>query len=182
MKSFEKFKESREKMDPTARKMSEHQWQQAYAAYCKSRKRLRESVGSGGGDSGESAGSLRRKRGSRSDRHATDHYAPPELKGLRSTVRAHSAYSDLRIIVDILAWVTIGMIIFAIILQLAFFNVAAATMVSLLYGIIQVIAVIVLRLLIHVLIDIPDIALYRAVREREKTSVPGSSASGEAMS
>jgi hypothetical protein len=146
MDSFEDFKLSREKMDPSSRKLSEHQWNQAYAAYLKSRERV------SGIDNGT------RKRGT----HAPSNLS--ELGLLRRTVRDQSAYADLRLIVNYLAWLAIVLVILATIVSLFYYTSSSASIVVLLKAALQVIGIVILRLLSQVLIDIPDIALFRALR------------------
>jgi hypothetical protein len=81
---------------------------------------------------------------------------------LKAHVRAESAYADLRLIVDLLSWVILATILIITILQAMLFSLPAATGVALLSGAIKALAVVVLRLVVHVIIDIPDVALYRA--------------------
>ncbi len=159
MKDFETFKESREKMDPSAKKMTDHQWQQAYAAYCSSRQRVR------GSDRGSAKAERASTRRSRSERR-TASYANP-VNQLKSRIRAESAYADVRMVVDLLAWVAIGLIVLAGGVKLVYYTAASAALVAILSAGLQVLSVIVLRLLLHVVIDIPDIALQRRCIENE---------------
>lgn len=159
MKNFEEFKASREKMDPSARKMSEHQWGQAYAAYCSSRENAR-----GGRSSSSKSGASQRRRSS-TQSSASGMHAPSTVSAsgaLKARVRAESAYADLRLIVNVISWVILGAIVIIAILQGVLFSSPAATGVVLLSGAIQALVVIVLRMILHVIIDIPDVALYLA--------------------
>ncbi len=158
MKSFEDFKTSREKMDPSTRKLSEHQWGQAYAAYCSARDNSRGRRSSAAKD-----GSQRRRSLDYSS--AAGMHGPSTLSAsgaLRAHIRAESAYADLRLIVNVLSWVILATILIIAILQGMLFPMPAATGVALLTGAIKALAVVVLRLVVHVIIDIPDVALYRA--------------------
>ncbi len=158
MKSFEEFKASREKMDPSTRNMSAHQWEQAYAAYRSSREHARS-----GRSSSSREGSSRKRSSSRSG--AQGMHAPSTLSAsgaLKACVRAESAYADLRLIINLLAWIILGAVVIVTILQVVMFPLPAATGAALLSGAIQAMGVIVLKLIVHVIIDIPDIALYRA--------------------
>jgi len=159
MKSFEEFKASREKMDPSTRKMSDPQWEQAYKAYRGSRERVRESVS---GPTG------RRRRSSGASSRRTHVPSPLSPMGeLKQTVRAFSAYSDLRLIIDVLAWVAVGVIVLMAIVQIFLYTSTEGVLFALLNAVLQAIAVFILRGLAHVLVDIPDIALHRLVKENE---------------
>jgi hypothetical protein len=162
---FETFKAAREKQDPASRKMSESQWQQAYSAYVKSRER----VSSGKKERGASAGHRsRRSSGSSSSSSSPESssrptYAVPSTAApeLRNAVRASSAYSDLRLLVNSLAWVAIGIVVLAAAVKLVYYTNVSAALVALLDAAVGVIGIVGLRLLIHVVIDIPDIALHQ---------------------
>ena len=159
MKSFEAFKASREKMDPSTRKMSDHQWQQAYAAYCNARENAR------GGRSSGSKGSSGSRRRSPTTSSAQGMHAPSTLSAsgaLRARVRAESAYADQRLLVNVLSWVILGAIVIVAVLQAMMIPLPAAAGASLLFGAIQALVVIILRMMVHVIIDIPDVALYCA--------------------
>ncbi|MGZ0654301.1 hypothetical protein ACWPKO_18285 [Coraliomargarita sp. W4R53] len=170
MDDFDTFKASREKMDPSSRKMSEHQWKQAYAAYRNARERVtgggNQSTGKSG--SGKSSGKVKQRRRSKGKSTSRGSHRPSsasELAMIRHTVREQSAYSDLRLIVNLLAWVAIVVVVLTGILTLFYYTSVPATLVSLLETSVQVIGIVVARLLVQVLIDIPDIALYRAHQE-----------------
>jgi hypothetical protein len=163
MDDFETFKASREKMDPTSRKMSEHQWQQAYAAYRSSRERV-----SGGGEASSSPKGGKRRRSSKSTGATRGSHRPSsisELGLLRHTVRQQSAYADLRLIIDILAWVAVAMVVLVAVVSLFFYTSVPAALIAILWAGVQVIGIVVARLLVQVLIDLPDIALYRSLQE-----------------
>ncbi|MFQ3269862.1 MAG: hypothetical protein ACI9A1_000172, partial [Lentimonas sp.] len=135
------------------------QWSQAYAAYCSSRENAR-----GGRSSGSNSSGAQRKRSSSKSSSQAMH-APSAVSAsgaLRARVRAESAYADQRLMVNLLAWVILGAIVIVAILQGVLIPSPAATGIALLTGAIKALAVIVLRLIVHVIIDIPDVALYRA--------------------
>jgi hypothetical protein len=76
-------------------------------------------------------------------------------------VRRHSAYSDLRMLVNLLAWIVIGLAILVGALKLVYYTNVSVALVAILEAVMMVIAVVALRLLAHVVIDIPDIALQK---------------------
>ena len=165
MKKFEDFRRSREKMDPSTRKLSEHQWGQAYAAYCSARENPR-----GGRSSTAKDGSQRRRNSS----SAAGMHGPSTLSAsgaLKAHIRAESAYADLRLIVNLLSWVILATILIITILQGMLFPLPGATSIALLSGAIKALGVVVLRLVVHVIIDIPDVALYRASAAQRTASV-----------
>jgi len=157
MKSLEEFKATREKMDPSTHKMSAHQWEQAYAAYRSSREHAR---------SGRSSSSARGRRKQSSNRSGTPGmHGPSTLSAsgtLKACVRAESAYADLRLMINLLAWILLGAVVIVALLQVIVVSSLVAFCVALLTGAIQALGVVLFKLIVHVLIDIPDIALYRA--------------------
>jgi len=165
MKSFEEFIESRKQMDPSTSKLSDHQWGQAYKAYVSSRERLRDGSSAGGADkSSQSARRKSRRKGS-SGMHQPS--ASSESTELKRKVRSESAYSDLRLIVDVLAWVAIAVIAMTALLSvMVAFDVYTALTALVLTGL-YIIFVFVGKFLIQVIIDIPDIALYRIAEENK---------------
>lgn len=170
MDDFEAFKATREKMDPTSRKMSDHQWKQAYEAHQRAKGRV-----SSGGHS-ESSSKRRRRRSSGQSSTARGQHQPSSVsKGgvLRSVVRQQSAYKDLRLIIDLLAWLAIAVVVLGAIVSLFYYTSVAAALVAILGGLLEVVIIVIARLLIQVVIDIPDIALYNATRgpEPEESSV-----------
>lgn len=162
MKTFEDFKASREKMDPSTRKLSEHQWGQAYAAYRSAREHRRSSSSPSGRQSRRRSVSTPSASSSASGMHAPSTVSASGA--LKARVRAESAYADQRLLVNVLSWVILGAIVIATVLQAMVLAVPSAVGAVLLVGVVQALVVVVLRLLIHVLIDIPDVALYRASR------------------
>lgn len=100
-------------------------------------------------------------------------HAPSTLSAsgaFKAQVRAESAYADLRLMINLLSWVLLGGIVIVTILQGVLFSTPAATGVALLSGAIKAVAVVVLRLIVHVIIDIPDVALYRACEAQKAAS------------
>lgn len=154
MDDFETFKKSREKIDPTSHKMTDHQWQQAYLAYRNARERVGE------GKQKKSSSSSKRRRSSSSRAESSRGIAHSPIAQLRSDVRQSSAYTDLRMMIDLLAWIAIGVIVIAAAVKLVYYTNSSAAIVAILNAVIQVIAVVALRLFIRVVIDIPDIALH----------------------
>ncbi|MEM7792489.1 MAG: hypothetical protein AAF546_13885 [Verrucomicrobiota bacterium] len=155
MKSFEEFRESRAAMDPSARRMTEHQWKQAYAAYISSRERVR------GGQSGK-----RRSRDSEGSARMRGSHSPTlvsEAGVLRSQVRGETAYSDLRMLVDIFTWIAVALIVAGALITVIGYPNAVMSFAAIVGAGVQVILALALRLLAHVFIDIPDVALYRQV-------------------
>lgn len=75
-------------------------------------------------------------------------------------MRENSAYGDLRLVLDVLAWVAVGLFVLTGAVRLVYYTNANAALVAILMAASQVIGVIFLRLLVHVIIDIPDIALH----------------------
>jgi len=160
MDDFETFKASREKIDPSCRKFSDRQWRKAYAAY----RRARERVGDGAhAKSGESS-KRRRSPGRESSSH--HNYAQNPAIHFRNQVRQNSAYSDLRMILDILAWVMIGLIVLGGGIKLAYYTDGSIALAALLDAAVKVIVVAVLRLLAHAIVDIPDIAIYKQLSKQ----------------
>lgn len=157
MKSFEEFVASREKMDPSAQKMSEHQWKQAYAAYCSSRDRLRKSSSS---RRSESKSDSSRQSSSRS-RGTHQASTAATASALRIQVREQTAYRDLRLIVDVLAWVAIGVIIVKALIVMSLGMGDYGVLSALFDGALAVVIAFVLKLLVQAVIDIPDIALHQ---------------------
>ena len=156
MDTFEDFKLSREKMDPSSRKLSVQQWNQAYAAYLTSRKRV-----SGIDNRSRKSRNIKKKISKRGT-HAPSNLS--ELGLLRLTVRDQSAYADLRLIVNYLAWLAVVLVILTTTVSLFYYTSSSASILVLLKAVLQVLGIIILRLLSQVLIDIPDIALFRALR------------------
>jgi hypothetical protein len=166
MDDFETFKTSRVKMDPSSRKMTDHQWKQSYAAYRSARERV--GVGS------VSVGKAKRRRKSKSVNSSGSESSlrgargPSTVSGLgnlRQVVRQQSAYADLRLIIDILAWVAIALFILIAVVSMFFYTSAPVAIIALLWAGVQIIGAVLVRLLVHVLVDIPDIALYQSLQK-----------------
>lgn len=173
MEDFERFKEVRLKMDPTARKMSAAEWKRAYETHLKAKKRASRNRW----DSQEAGGHSKssRSRGSRSRGAA---YGDPDLSALRRVVRGQSAYADLRLIVDVLAWAAFAVVILSALVVLFFNSPIPVSLGALLDAVLGVVGILAARLLAQVFIDIPDIALYRTICEasREQATPAGEEA------
>ena len=166
MEDFESFKASRLKMDPSSRQMSDHQWKQSYAANQSARERVGAVLDS------EAVVNKRQKLKSsnasdlKSSLRASQRLgAVSDLSNLRRVVRQQSAYSDLRLIIDILAWVSIAVFIMIAVVTTFFTTSATGAIISLLWAGIHIIGVVVARLIVHVLVDIPDIALRQSLHK-----------------
>ncbi len=80
----------------------------------------------------------------------------------RSTLSSSSAASDVyKRTVDILAWVTIALFLMIAVISMFFYTSGPVAIMALLWAGVQIIGVVVARLLVHVVVDIPDIALHR---------------------
>ena len=172
MEDFEAFKASRVKMDPSSRQMTDHQWKQSYAA----NQSARERVGAGSGSEDKVNKRQKSKSTNSSDpksslRGTQQSSAVSDLGNLRQVVRQQSAYSDLRLIIDILAWVSIAVFILIAVVSMFFYTSAGGAIISLLWAGVQIIGVVVARLLVHVLVDIPDIALHQSLQKSTAKSV-----------
>ncbi len=162
MQSFESFKASRSKMDPSARKMSEYQWQQAYAAF-------------------------KRVRGYQSEASEEKAEAPVETRktpvgnSLLLAVRQNTAYGRQRALVEWIFYGAIVVLVLLFLLQLGSgFTVTQMVkdaagnprsvqviewgllLVSFLQLVFKVGLLYLSRQLVQVLIDIPDLALYQS--------------------
>lgn len=161
MRSFESFKAKREQIDPSSRKLSDSQWQQAYAAYKRSRERVHGLSEVQGEPESASAESTKLP--------PAGMHVPSTVSAtgqLRETVRADSAYSELRTIIDMLAWVVVGLIAIIAIGQAIAFGASLGALLAFGGGLLNLVLVFLFKMLIHVLIDIPDVALYRVMQER----------------
>ena len=166
MEDFETFKASRLKIDPSSREMTDHQWKQSYAANLSARERV--------GISLDSEGRSNKRRKSKSVNPSDTEnlirglQRPSAVSGqnnLRQVVRQQSAYADLRQIIDILACVAIALFVIIAVISMFFSTSAPLAIMSLLWAGIQIIGVIVARLLVHVVLDIPDIALHQSLQK-----------------
>ena len=172
MEDFESFKASRIKMDPSSRQMTDHQWKQSYAA----NQSARERVGADSGSEGKVSKRQKSKSTNSSDlksslRASRQLSAVYDLSNLRQVVRQQSAYSDLRLIVDILAWVSIAVFILIAVVSMFFYTSAPVAIMALLWAGVQIIGVVVARLLLHVVLDIPDIALHQSLQKSTEKPV-----------
>jgi len=165
MDDFDTFKASREKIDPSARKFSKRQWDKAYAAYRSSRERVMEGKSDQSDQSDQSDNGHSSKRRRSSSRGSATYRSSGQSfpANLRSEVRHKSAYSDLRMMVDLLAWIAIALVVLVGALKLVYYTNVSVALVAILEAVIMVIAVVALRLLAHVVIDIPDIALQKGL-------------------
>ncbi|HAV12234.1 MAG TPA: hypothetical protein DCX06_01895 [Opitutae bacterium] len=161
MKTYEEFVESREQMDPSARKMTDHQWKQAYVAYCSSRERVRKPSSPNSKRTKASGAQKGSRRQHSKSIHLSGGALLPETAHLKQRVREQSAYRDLRLIIDVLAWVAIAVLIINALLKMSLMVNVYATVSVLIEGALGVLIAFSLKQLIQVLIDIPDIALYR---------------------
>ena len=132
MKSFEEFVESREKMDPSTGKLSDHQWKQAYAAYRSSRARVRKSSSSSSSRSDNKPSGQSRRRASTSSEQTPA--VVSDAAFLKQQIRQTSAYGDFRTIVDILAWVAIAVLIINALLKMSLMVEVYATLSALIEG------------------------------------------------
>lgn len=92
-------------------------------------------------------------------------------------MRAESAYAELRSLINVIAWVVLGAVVMLAVLHVVQFSGVLMASEAILSGVIQALGVIVLKLIAHVLIDIPDIALYRAKLARRSSKGDKSSPS-----
>lgn len=164
MEDFESFKASRLKIDPSSREMTDHQWKQSYAANRSARERV-----------GISSDSERRGNGRRKSKLANSPDSESLVRGsqrpstvsgpsnLRQVVRQQSAYADLRLIIDVLAWIAIAFFLMIAVISMFFYTSAPVAIMALLWAGVQIIGVVVARLLVHVVVDIPDIALHQSL-------------------
>lgn len=149
MRSFESFKASRMKMDPSARTMSNHQWEQAYTAY----KRVRG----------------HQKKDTQESTESSEVSPRLPLDDRLLVLRQNTAYPQARKYVD---WVFFSALAYIVIVFLVTVYQALADnylgmlLVSLIKLVFSLGLSVLLRELAHVWIDIPDIALNR-VRERQ---------------
>lgn len=167
MKSFEEFKAAREKTDPSAKKLTDRQWEQAYHAYVSSRERVRSKAGKDSGKT-HSGGGHGSTRESDSSGAREDFPTPGGEFSPRARIRARSAYDDTRVLIDILAGIAAVMSLVGIFFGLAD---SAATVGSgrvITNGVLQIIAALAFRFLAQALLDIPDIALARMRQEAKE--------------
>ena len=159
MRSFESFRAKREKMDPSSANLTESQWQQAYAAYRQSRERVQ---------SRSMKGDPSARSSSQTDRPVGGMHFPSTVSAtavLRKKIRENSAYADLRTIVDLIAWGMMGLVVLIAVFKILLFAAETDALVLIASCVLHVLLLVVGRFLIHVLIDIPDVGLYRITQE-----------------
>ena len=165
MEDFEAFKQSRVKMDPTSRKLTDHQWRKAYEANQRARDRL----------SGSFEGSPRQRRRSSSSSHSGQGQHQPstisELSALRNTVRQQSAYQDIRMALDLVSWSGVVLVVLAAAVSLTYYS-STLAIVALLEDLAKVAAILFIRFIGHVIVDIPDVALYRELKKSSDSTSP----------
>lgn len=166
MKDFETFKQSRSKTDPSSKSLSDAQWQQAYAAYCASRERVGRKRGSKSEASAEAPlGRSRRSKRSRGRGETSPNRFLNPRQLLIERLRANSAYSELRMLVDTLALVATGLILVGLVIKFYFFTAVLGLLAALFGGFLQLIVVFALRKLAQVLVDVADLLVERKQRE-----------------
>ncbi len=164
MKDFEAFKKDRLKLDPTAQKLSDRQWKQAYAAHRKSLKRVGRRKDESAGSSGSAHASRRR-----SQRQQGEKTAVASDSAGRREFRARSDYRESRLIVDTLFWVALGIVLLSALIKLLYFTAASAILVAILTAALQVIGLCFFKMLFHLGADIADLfrSEERPTAERE---------------
>lgn len=80
-------------------------------------------------------------------------------------------------LVDTLAWVATGLILLGLVLKFYFFTAVLGLLASLIGAFLQLIAVVALRKLFHVLLDVADLEIERKQREIGGNPEPGPEAS-----
>ena len=152
MKSFKSFKSSRQKVDPMSRKMNQHQWEQAYDAYCSSRQRVSQP---------HSTDRLGINGGVKSKGPSHRPSALSSIGALRNDIRAISAYSEVRITINLLCWIAIGVTGISTVLKFLFYPGFDSQVLALLNGGGRVALLFVLKYLSQILIDTSDSSLFR---------------------
>ena len=66
---------------------------------------------------------------------------------------------------DRLAWVAIALFLMIAVISMFFYTSAPVAIMALLKAGVQIIGVVVARLIVHVVVDIPDIALHQALQK-----------------
>ena len=181
MDDFRTFKASRQKIDPTTRHFSDDKWEEAYLAYKQARIRLSKGKDGGGkrssrrkrkvsADSSQSSASDDSNRviaSRESSGEAANHRSPGRLASkLRAEDRRDSAYRDLRLGFDVLAWAVIALIVLSVVVKWFYYTDVSVALDAGLSGAAEVTLVFLLRLLVHVIIDIPDVALHKRISEQ----------------
>ena len=161
MKSFKSFKSSRQKVDPMSRKMNQHQWEQAYDAYCSSRQRVSQP---------HSTDRLGINGGVKSKGPSHRPSALSSIGALRNEIRSISAYSEMRIIINILWWIAIGVTCISAVLKFLLYPGFDSQVLTLLNGVGRVALLFVLKYLSQILIDISDGSLFRLNKINDQDS------------
>lgn len=184
MDSFEAFKESRLAMDPSTKKLTDHQWEQSYKAYLSSRKRVRATSQRSSSESNSEDGSRRRRSSQRSGggkSHTTSkgQHLPASLTKaalLKHQIKQESAYQDLRLLLNVVVYVLMGLVVFRSLFQVFLYTSTLSVVSMLLDAALQIVLLLIGKWLLHVIIDIPDILLYRelnAGKDSEATESDG---------
>ena len=181
MQSFEEFQKNRMAIDPTSRGLTDLQWEQSYKAYIASRERVKGASASGHRSrSGRSSDSSRRHRSDSAPSRPPRVYDRSSLTKaglLRQQIQGQSAYQDLRLLINILAYALIGVVTIATAFMVYISNSPMMGFSALISGVLQVVSVIVVRLIVNVIIDIPDILLYRELHQGDGEEVAEDSGS-----
>ncbi|MEC8650173.1 MAG: hypothetical protein VXX82_04525 [Verrucomicrobiota bacterium] len=162
MKSFKSFKSSREKVDPLSRKMNQHQWEQAYEAYCSSRQRVSQSYSKDRFDTNKG-----NKPKSASHRPS----ALSSIGALRNEIRSISAYSEVRKIINLLCWIAIVLTSITTILKFLFYPGFDSQIIALLNGAGRVALLLLLKFISQILIDISDSSLFTRDKINDRNSI-----------
>ncbi|MEC7487881.1 MAG: hypothetical protein VYE55_06195 [Verrucomicrobiota bacterium] len=162
MKSFKSFKSSREKVDPLSRKMNQHQWEQAYEAYCSSRYRVSQSYSKDRFDTNKG-----NKPKSASHRPS----ALSSIGALRNEIRSISAHSEVRKIINLLCWIAIVLTSITTILKFLFYPGFDSQIIALLNGAGRVALLLLLKYISQILIDISDSSLFTRDKINDRNSI-----------
>ena len=162
MKSFKSFKSSREKVDPLSRKMNQHQWEQAYEAYCSSRHRVSQPYSKDRFDTNKG-----NKPKSASHRPS----ALSSIGALRNEIRSISAYSEVRKIINLLCWIAIVLTSITTILKFLFYPGFDSQIIALLNGAGRVALLLLLKYISQILIDISDSSLFWRNKINDRNSI-----------
>ena len=162
MKSFKSFKSSREKVDPLSQKMNQHQWEQAYEAYCSSRHRVSQPYSTDRFDN---------NKGSKPKSASHRPSALSSIGALRNEIRSISAYSEVRKIINILCWIAIVLTSISAALKFLFYPGFDSQAIALLNGAGRVALLFVLKYLSQILIDISDNNLFRLNKINDRDSI-----------
>jgi hypothetical protein len=173
MESIAAFKKSRLAMDPSTQKLTDHQWEQAYEAYKLSRKRVRESSRQSSETSGKDGSRRRRSRSTSSRSRSASHQRSHKFASMTKTalfkhrIQSDSAYQDLRLLIDVISYILMGLVAFSALSKIVAYSSMFSAASTLVDAIFQIILLLVGKWLINVLIDIPDILLFRELNSFE---------------